>query len=137
MRSAISCLALTCSALLAVPALAKLPPPSDEAKAKAAAAAAKSAWADKVGAYQLCLAMDRAVQNYRTTEKLAGKVAPPAIETPACADPGPYVAPVVASAAPGTAKPLEAAGAHSSPALATSPPSAKATAGELQGQPKK
>ena len=36
------------------PALAKLPPPSDEAKAKAAEAAAKAAWSDKVGAYQLC-----------------------------------------------------------------------------------
>lgn len=137
MRSAISYLALTCAALLAVPALAKLPPPSDEAKAKAAAAAAKSAWADKVGAYQLCVAMDRAAQEYRTTEKLAGKAAPPAVETPACANPGPYVAPVVASAASSTAAPLEAAGAHSSPKMATLPPSSKATAGELQGQPKK
>ena len=135
MRSAISLIALTCAALLAVPALAKLPPPSDEAKATAAAA--KSAWADKVGAYQLCLAMDRAAQEYRTTEKLAGKAAAPAIETPVCANPGPFVAPVVASAASTAAAPLEAAGAHSSPKMATSPPNSKATAGELQGQPKK
>ena len=130
MRSAISLIALTCAALLAVPALAKLPPPSDEAKAKAAAAAVKSAWADKVGAYQVCLSMDRAAQEYRKSEKLAGKVAPPAVETPACGNPGQFVAPVAA-------KPLEAAGAHSPPTMATSPPSSKATAGELQGQPKK
>ena len=40
------------SVALALPVLAKLPPPSDEAKAAAAEAAAKAAWADKVGAYQ-------------------------------------------------------------------------------------
>ena len=124
--------ALIAAALLAAPAFAKLPAPSDEAKAKAAEAAAKTAWSDKVGGYQLCRAMDRAAERYRQTAKQDGKAAPAAVETPPCADPGPFVAaPVVA------AKPLEAAGAHSPATMATSPPSSKATAAELQGQPKK
>jgi hypothetical protein len=132
MRLAISPLcALIISACIAVPAIAKLPPPSDEAKAKAAEAAAKSAWTDKVGGYQLCQAMNRTADYYRKTEMSAGKEAPAAVDTPACADPGPFAAPVVA------AKPLEAAGAHSPTTMATSPPSSKATAAEIQGQPKK
>ncbi len=40
-------------------AFAKLPPLSDDAKAKAAEAAAKTAHADKVGAYKLCQSMDK------------------------------------------------------------------------------
>ena len=73
---------------------AKLPPPSDEAKAKAAEASAKTAWNDKVSAYKLCLSMDRAAANYRAS----AKAATPAIDTPPCADPGPYVSPVAAAA---------------------------------------
>ena len=125
--------ALTLAALLAAsaaPALAKLPAPSDDAKAKAAEAALKTAWADKIGAYQLCRAMDHAAEAYRTTSKAAGKEAPAAVETPACADPGSFVAAVATP-------PLEASGAHSPATLAVSPPSSKATAAELQGQPKK
>jgi hypothetical protein len=71
------------------PAVAKLPPPSDEAKAKAAETAAKTAWTDKVSAFQLCRAMDRSAQHYRKTTKAA----PPAVSTPPCADPGPFVPP--------------------------------------------
>jgi hypothetical protein len=133
MRLALS--ALTLAALLAAPAAfapvwAKLPAPSDEAKAKAAAAAAKTAWSDKVGNYQLCQAMNRVAEQYRKSAKADSKEPPPAVETPACADPGPFVA---VAATP----PLEAAGAHSPPATAVAPPSGKATAAELQGQPKK
>ena len=119
--------ALIAAALLAAPAFAKLPAPSDEAKAKAAETTAKAAWSDKVGAYQLCRAMDRAAEHYRKTAKQDGKSAPAAVETPACADPGPFVEPA----------PLEAAGAHSPATMATSPPNSKATAAELQGQKKK
>ena len=134
MRFAISSLcALGISACLAAPALAKLPPLSDEAKAKAADTAAKTAWSDKVGAYQLCQAMNRTADYYRKAEKSAGKEAPAAVDTPACADPGAFVAPVAAAAS----KPLEAAGAHSPTTMATSPPSSKATAAEMQGHPKK
>ena len=131
MRHAI--LALTFVAWLAAfaaPALAKLPAPSDDAKAKAAAAALKMAWAEKVGGYQLCRAMDHAVEAYRKAGKTAGKEAPAAVETPACADPGPFVAAV-------PTPPLEASGAHSPATMAVSPPGSKVTAAELQGQPKK
>ena len=122
--------ALICAALLAAPAFAKLPALSDEAKAKAAETAAKTAWTDKVGAFQLCRAMERTAEYYRKSPKAAS--APAAVETPACADPGPFV-----YVAPAATPPLEAAGAHSPPATATAPPSGKATAAELQGQPKK
>ena len=107
---------------------AKLPAPSDEAKAKAAEAAAKTAWSDKVGAYQLCRAMDRTAEYYRKSAKDAAA----AVETPACADPGAFV-----FVAPAATPPLEAAGAHSPATMATAPPSSKATAAELQGKPKK
>ena len=117
---------------LALPVLAKLPAPSPEAKAKTTEAAAKTAWGDKMGAYKLCLAGDRTVAAYRSRAKATGAVAPAAIETPACADPGPYVAAVVAAPAP-----LEAAGAHSPATTAVGPPSSKATAAELQGHKKK
>ena len=119
--------ALIVSVALAAPVFAKLPAPNDEAKAKAAAAAAKTAWSDKVSAYQLCRAMDRTAEYYRKAEKAAGKQAPAPVETPACTDPGPFVAP----------PPLEAAGAHSPAATATAPPSSKASAAQQQGQAKK
>lgn len=73
-------------------ALAKLPAPSDEAKAKAAEAAAKAAWAGKVDAFKLCKAQDRAAAHYMKT---AGKGAAPAST---CADPGPFVATPVGAA---------------------------------------
>src|SRR4029450_8621868 len=92
-------------------AFATLPPPSDEAKAKAAETAAKTAWDDKVGLYKLCLATDRPAAEYRSGLKAAGKDVPPPSATPPCSDPGPYVAQLT----PATSKPLEAAGAHSPP----------------------
>lgn len=74
--------ALVC---FATAAIAKLPAPSDEAKAKAAADAAKKAWVAKVSAYTLCKAQDRVAARYR---QAAGKGAAPAS---VCADPGPFV----------------------------------------------
>jgi len=74
-------------------ALAKLPPPSEEAKAKAAEAAARAAWAGKVDNYKLCLSMERVAAKYRTDLQKAGKQPPAATPTPACADPGPFVPP--------------------------------------------
>lgn len=138
-NSLMRAVALLGTALFASVALAKLPPLSDEAKAKAADAAAKTAWSDKVGGFQLCRAMDRVAETYRKTSAATGKAAPAAVETPACADPGPFVAPVVAApvAAPASAPPLEAAGAHSPTTPAVAPPSGKATAAEQQGTPKK
>jgi hypothetical protein len=102
-------------------ALAKLPPPSDEAKAKAAETTAKTAWSDKVGAFQLCKAMDRVAAGYSADAKKAGKDVKP-VATPPCADPGPF------ALTPPASKPIEAAGAHSPPGAATSPPSTKVPA---------
>ena len=128
-------LALALSAAALMPASAKLPPLSEEAKAKAAETAAKTAWTGKVGDYQLCRSMERTAEHYRTGAKSNGKVVPSPVDTPACTDPGPFVPPV--AAAPASAPPLEAAGAHSPPKTATAPPSGKATAAEIQGQVKK
>jgi len=117
-------LAVSATALLAGSALAKLPPLSEEAKAKAAEAAAKAAWSAKVDAYKVCQIEDRLAKRYRATTKDA----PAAIPTSACAEPGP---------APVADKPLEASEAHSPPAKATSPPSTNATSAELTGTRKK
>lgn len=74
-------------AMLTSVAFAKLPPLSDEAKAKADETKVKAAWTGKVGAYKLCLAQDRAVAHYLKT---SGKGATPAST---CADPGPFAPP--------------------------------------------
>src|SRR5262245_6587262 len=96
-------------------ALAKLPPLSDEAKAKAAETTAKTAWSDKVGAYQLCKVQDKVAAAYLADAKKAGKDLKP-VSTAACTDPGPF------AYTPPDQKPLEAAGAHSPPGTAKSPP---------------
>ena len=109
---------LSLLALLAVSAWAKMPVPnlSDEAKAKAAEAAAKTAWSNKVADFQLCRSMDRVAAVYAADAKKAGKDVKPTA-TPPCGDPGAF-----AYKAPDT-KPIEAAGAHSPPGTAASPPS--------------
>ena len=92
--------------LATAPAWAKLPPPSDEAKAKAAEAAAKAAWTGKVDNYKLCKSMDATAAQYYAQAKKAGKEVKPPVVTPPCADPGPFVytppeaAPAAAAAAP-------------------------------------
>ena len=93
---------LALAALLASgPAWAKLPAPSDEAKAKAAEAAAKTAHAGKVDGYKLCLSMDKVAASYQAAAKKAGKTASAPTDTPACADPGAFVfAPPGAASAP-------------------------------------
>ena len=118
---------------LAGPALAKLPPLSDEAKVKAAEAAAKTSWTDKVGLYQLCVAMDRVADGYRKDAKSNGKDAAPATPVAPCVDPGPYATPIT----PAASKPLEASGAHSPPGMAVSPPSTNATSAQISGGTKK
>ncbi len=115
---------LFAGALIAVSsmALGKLPTPvlSDEAKAKAAEAAAKTAWAGKVDGYLLCKSLDKVAAGYYKSAKAAGKETKPPVATPPCTDPGVFV-----YKAPEAAKPIEAAGAHSPAATATSPPSTK------------
>lgn len=113
---------ITASAL----AMAKLPPPSDEVKAKAAEAAAKAAWSGKVDAYLSCKSQDRVAAHYYKTAKAAGKDTKPAKEMPPCADPGAF-----SYVPPEAAKPLEASGAHSPAPTATSPPSSKTPAAAI------
>lgn len=104
--------ACACSA-----ALARLPPVSDEAKAVAAAAAEKAAWSNKVAAYDLCQVQDKVAAQYFASARAAGKEVKPALPTPACADPGAFVA----KAAPS----IESAGAHSPAETTNQPPNTK------------
>lgn len=99
---------------------AKLPAPTDEAKAHAAEAAAKSAWSNQGAAYKLCEVENRIAQTYRAQAASAASAASAPQSTPPCTDPGPFVS----AAATGTPA-LEAAGAHSPAKTATAPPAAQ------------
>jgi len=94
-------------------AWAKLPPPTEEAKAAAAAAKDKAAWSDKVSAYQLCMAQDRVAAHYQKTK--GGKKVDASV--PPCMNPGPYVAATAATGQVGVAdsKPVPAAGKPATP----------------------
>ena len=106
---------------------AKLPTPilTEDAKLKAAEAAAKTAHGNKVANYQLCKSIDATAAHYYKTAKAAGKETKPAIETPACVDPGAFVfpppaAPVAAGAAPvAPAAATTAAAKPATPAVAS------------------
>lgn len=117
---------LLTASMLGTLALAKLPALSDEAKAKAAEAAARTAWSGKVDAYLSCKSQDKVAAHYFKTAKAAGKETKPATPLPACADPGAF-----SYAPPEAPKLQEAAGAHSPPATATSPPSGKTPAAAI------
>ncbi|MBE2244221.1 MAG: hypothetical protein IAE86_15815 [Burkholderiaceae bacterium] len=91
-RSGLTLIGLPLALVLASGAFAKLPPPSDEAKAKAAEAAAKAAWSGKRAAFETCQAQERVAARYFAEMKQAGKEARPPLPTPACEDPGPFVA---------------------------------------------
>lgn len=93
MKTLVAAGVLTFTASLA---LAKLPAPSDEAKAKAAEAAAKTAWAGKVDAYLLCKSQDKVVAHYKKAPApkevkppVKGASAPAPVAG-ACVDPGPF-----------------------------------------------
>ena len=108
----------------AAPAAAKLPPVSDEAKAKVAEAAAKAAHGDKIANFQLCKSMDKVAATYYVAAKAAAKDTKPPTETPACADPGPFAAaaPAAAPAAtPPAATPPAATTPTAAPAAAAAP----------------
>lgn len=115
-------LALCCAvaALAAAPALAKLPPPSDETKAKAAPAAAKTAHDGKVANYQLCKSMDKTAASYFAQAKKEGKTVKPAEKTDACADPGAFVytPPAPAAAVVQAAAPAAPTAPKAAPAVA-------------------
>jgi hypothetical protein len=105
-------------AAVSATAFAKLPPLSDEAKAKADEAKAKTAHTAKVDAYLLCKSQDKVAAHVQKTNKAkAGKPE----STPACADPGKFVytPPEAAASAPAAAATVAAA-----PAKAVTPAAA-------------
>ncbi len=98
MKSIFVVLAVSAVSLVAV---AKLPAPSDEAKAKAAEATAKVAHTGKMDGYLLCKYQDKAAANFFKTAKTVSKEVKPALTVPPCADPGPFVyVPAVPASAP-------------------------------------
>jgi hypothetical protein len=106
-------------ATLSVSAFAKLPPPNDEAKAKAEEAKAKTAHTAKVDGYLLCKSQDKVAAHVQKTNKAkAGKP----LATPPCADPGKFVY-TPPEAAPAT---TTAAAPAPTPAPAASPAPAPA-----------
>ena len=113
--------------LRAAPATARLPPPSDAAKAAAAEKAAKTAWENKMAAFQLCEAQNDAVDNYQATLRQRGETPPAGERMAACANPGEYTPTL----------PLEQSEAHSPAETATAPPSTNNTEAELKGGVKK
>lgn len=93
------------AALMAGLAMAKLPPPSEEAAAKAAAAKDKAGWSDKVSGYKLCLVQDKLAASHRKKDS-------PAVAAgtfPACTNPGAYVAALPAPPAAPAPAPAPAA----------------------------
>jgi hypothetical protein len=120
--------------LTATSALAKLPAPSDEAKAKAAEAAAKTAWSGKVDAFLLCKYQDTTAGHYYKTAKSTK----PAAATPACVDPGAFVYPLPdATAAAAPAAPAAATAAAPAANAAATKPAAPATPAVLAAPAKK
>ena len=91
-RSRFTLIGLPLAFVLASGVFAKLPPPSEEAKAKAAEAAAKAEWSAKRAAFATCQAQERVAARFFAEMKQAGKEVKPALPTPACEDPGPFVA---------------------------------------------
>lgn len=99
---------------------AKLPPLSDEAKAKAAETAAKTAHTGKMDNYKLCKSMDAVAARYAAEAKKQGKAVKPAAGLAPCADPGAFVYPppatVATAAAAAPAKAVAAAAPAATPA---------------------
>jgi hypothetical protein len=124
-KTFISLATVVLASLFSASAMAKLPPLSDEAKAKAAEAAAKTAHGNKVADFQLCKSREKVAAHYYKTAKASGKQTTPPVATPPCADPGPFVAAAPAAAAPAVAA-APAAGAK--PAAPAAAPAAAAPA---------
>ena len=82
-------LAFAFCAFAASSVMATLPPLSPEAQEAANLTKAKTAYGDKVAAYQLCQAQNRVADRF----KVAGTAAPAA-----CVVPPPFAAPVAAAA---------------------------------------
>ena len=83
-------IALTLCSIASAAVFAALPPLTHEAQEAAALAKAKTAYGDRMGAFQLCQAQNRVADRF----KVAGTPAPAA-----CVAPPPFVAPVAAAPA--------------------------------------
>ena len=81
-------IAFTFCAFASASSFATLPPLTPEAQAAADLAKTKTAYGDKVGAYQLCQAQNRVADRF----KVSGTAAPAA-----CTAPPPFVPPVAAA----------------------------------------
>ena len=110
MKKSATAVVLLAATLFGAAAWAKLPAPSDEAKAKAAEAAAKTAWTGKVDSFLLCKSQDRVVGQYLKVAKGAKAPAP----ATACADPGPFVYPPAPAGATAAVAPAAKPGALAS-----------------------
>lgn len=119
MKRILMLIALAAGAAGTTGALAKLPPPTDAQKAKAEETKARTAWTDKVAAYKLCQVQDKTAARYYSDMKAQGKQTKDPMQTPACADPGPFVPPSAASAP--AAAPAPAAEAKPAAAAVQSP----------------
>jgi hypothetical protein len=82
-------IAFTFCAFTSASIFAALPPLTPEAQEAATLAKAKSAYGDRVGAYQLCQSINKVADRF----KMSGTPAPAA-----CVAPPPFVAPVAAAA---------------------------------------
>jgi hypothetical protein len=106
---------VTMGLMLAGSALAKLPAPTEEQKAKAAAEKEKTAWSDKVAAFQLCKVQDKVAATYRKNTPQA-KPESAVIATPACTDPGPFqAAQAAANVGNADSRPVPQVGAPAAP----------------------
>lgn len=117
-KTFISLASVVLASLFSTSVMAKLPAPSDEAKAKAAEAAAKTAHGNKVADFQLCKSREKVAAHYYKTAKATGKQTTPPVATPPCADPGPFVAAAPAAVAAAGAKPAVPAAAPAAAAPA-------------------
>jgi len=90
-RTAIALLGLS----LATASAAKLPPPTPEQQEAAALAAAKTAHANKMDGYNLCVVQTKVAADYVNKQKAAGKSYTPETMAP-CVSPGPFVPPAAA-----------------------------------------
>ncbi|KWR90124.1 hypothetical protein [Cupriavidus sp. IDO] len=126
MKRILMLIALAASAAGTAGALAKLPPPTDAQKAKAEETKARTAWTDKVAAYKLCQVQDKTAARYYSDMKAQGKQTKEPMQTPACADPGPFVPPSAASAPAAAPAPAPGPAAEAKPAAAAVQSPAKA-----------
>ena len=95
-------IAFTFCAFAASSVMAALPPLTPEQAEAAALAKAKTAYGDRVGAYQLCQAQNRVADRFRVsgTPAPAGCTAPPPFAPPVAAAAAPAPAPAAPAAAP-------------------------------------